>query len=364
MISCLKVLITNVLFFLLLLISINIQAQPKVDLPAGVPRNVIIIVGQGMGLGHLTAAELKNNDTLSLEKFPVVGLMKTWSANQIVADPFAGMTAIACGKKTNNGYIGIGHDDKPVENIIEIARKKEMSTGLVTTSSITKTALLPFLIHEEALPSDEKVALKIANTSLDILIAGGNQYFTKRSDNQNLVSTFKSRQYIYEDNLKRVGKLRGTKFVALVAEDDVPAGKYSKAFLPKGASNAAQMMLANPKGYFLVVENSHIKNAIVMNAPLAMADEVIELDNTVKEVLKLAGQNTLILVMGNVEFGGINITGGSQKDKKTEINTSFKNNTATMVPVFAFGPGAEQFSGIYDNTDVFNKLLKFINVKR
>lgn len=328
----------------------------------GKPKNIILLIGDGMGLSHITAGMIKNKGTLNLERFPYCGFIKTWSADNLVTDSGAGATAFSIGQKTKNEYIGVDATGKHHKTLLEYAEAKQMKTGIVVTSSVTHATPAAFVAHQTSRQNHEAIALEYLNHDIDVIIGGGKKYFEKRADGKNLLKDFYERGYEIEDKQKRAGKYRGEKVLALVADDHLYGTQERKDFLPKAATNAVQLLLSSGMGFFLMIEGSQIDFGGHENSAPYMIDEMVDFDKTIGEVMKLLGADseTLIVVLADHETGGFAINGGNLADGKVEAAWTTKGHTASLIPVFANGPGAEQFSGIYDNTEIFNKLLTFI----
>jgi alkaline phosphatase len=111
------------------------------------------------------------------------------------------------------------------------------------------------------------------------------------------------------------------------------------------------------KGFFLMIEGSQIDWAChANNAPDAVR-EMLDFDEAIGEVLKFAEAdgNTLVIVTADHETGGMALEQGHSKDS-IDIEFVTGQHTAAMVPVFAYGPGAERFGGIYENTDIYVRM--------
>ena len=130
--------------------------------------------------------------------------------------------------------------------------------------------------------------------------------------------------------------------------------------LPLAAGKALEILAKNPKGFFLMIEGSEIDGAGHENAQDTLVDEVLDFDKAAGVVLDFAQKNgqTLVIITADHETGGVTITGGDLANHKVELKFSSKGHTAVMVPVYAFGPGSEKFTGIYDNTDIFHKMME------
>ena len=328
----------------------------------GKPKNIILFIGDGMGLSEITAGMIRNKGTLNLEKFPYCGFIKTWSADNLVTDSGAGATAFSTGQKTKNEYIGVDANGKSLKNLLEYAEEKQMKTGIVVTSSVTHATPAAFVAHNKDRNNQEAIALSYLDHDIEVIIGGGRKYFEKRSDGKNLIQDFYNRGYELEDNKKKVGKLRGERVLALVADDHLYRASERKDFLPKAAVNAMQLLSGGGMGYFLMIEGSQIDFGGHDNNADYMSEEMVDFDKTIGEIMKIVAsdQQTLVVVVADHETGGFSINGGNLAEGKFNAGWTTKEHTATLIPVFANGAGAEKFSGIYDNTDIFNKILEFI----
>ena len=131
------------------------------------PKNIILLIGDGMGLGQITAGMIVNDNYTTLEEFDVVGLHKNYAYDNLVTDSAAGATAFACGVKTYNGAIGVDHDTIPVKTILEEAEEKGLATGLVATSTIVHATPASFIAHNQLRRNYEEIATDFLNTDID-----------------------------------------------------------------------------------------------------------------------------------------------------------------------------------------------------
>lgn len=153
--------------FLLLLLSTFSFLQSQ-ETP-----NIIIMIGDGMGLTQITAGMYSNNNTIALEDFEFIGLSKTHALGQLVTDSAASGTAMACGIKTYNGVIGIDKNNAHQPSILELSQKKGYSTGLVVTSSVVHATPASFYAKVPSRKLYEDIALQLSQHSLDLIIGGG-----------------------------------------------------------------------------------------------------------------------------------------------------------------------------------------------
>ena len=170
------------IFILSLLLFLNsLSAQEKS------PTNIILMIGDGMGLSQVTTGMYYNGNKTALENFPTIGLSKTHSSNSLVTDSAASGTAMACGVKTLNGVVGISSKNEKKESILKISKNLGYQTGLIATSSIVHATPASFYAHVVSRKEYEKIALQMSTSPIDYFIGGGRKHFTKRKDKRNLL---------------------------------------------------------------------------------------------------------------------------------------------------------------------------------
>lgn len=325
------------------------------------PKNIIIMIGDGMGTSQIYAGLIANKGSLNLERFPIVGFSKTYSADDLITDSAASGTAMATGTKTNNGMIGVNPDNEPVENIIEISESKGKSTGLVATSTITHATPASFIAHAESRNDYEGIALQFLKTDIDVFIGGGSVHFIKRLDQRNLTKTLKKKGYSICQSISELDTCTSDKIAGLVYEASPPSMLDGRGnMLSLSTKKALEVLDRNEKGFFLMVESSQIDWANHQNSISYSIREMIDFDDVIGEVLNYAEKDgeTLVIVTGDHETGGLGINGGDISEGSIVPGYTTMGHTGVMVPVFAYGPKAELFSGIYDNTEIFHKMLK------
>jgi alkaline phosphatase len=135
--------------------------------------------------------------------------------------------------------------------------------------------------------------------------------------------------------------------------------------LSAASGKVIEILQKNPKGFFLMIEGSQIDWAAHVNFADTVVDETLDFDKAVGVALDFAKTDghTLVIVTADHETGGVTITGGDRATHKVKLSFSTKGHTAVMVPVYAFGPGSEKFAGIYDNTEIFRKILESFRFK-
>ncbi len=328
-------------------------------------KNVILMVGDGMGLSQVYAAMTTVSHPLNLEKFRFTGFSKTYSLSDYITDSAAGATALATGHKTGNGIISEDTLGNALKTILEMAEDAGMATGLVSTSSITHATPAAFIAHERSRNNYEAIAADFLDTDIDVFIGGGRDHFIRRKDGRDLTVMLRDRGYQYVTTMEEAMKVDTGKLAALTAGmHNPPVLKGRGDFLPKATTEAIKLLSAKSGGFFLMVEGSQIDWGGHDNDIDYVTSEIIDFDNAVGKALEFAQKDghTLVIVTADHETGGLAITGGSMKDHRVKASFAGGGHTAVMVPVFARGPGAGNFSGIYENTAIFDKMVRALRL--
>ena len=328
-------------------------------------KNIILLIGDGMGSSHVFAGITANKGETYFQQFSNNGYSRTSSANKYKTDSAAGGTAISTGVKTNNGSIGVDANKNKQETILEIAEENGKATGMVVTSSITHATPATFIAHQPSRKMYEEIALDFLDTDIDVFIGGGEDNFNNRKDGLNLLDSLTAKGYSVIDNESEIIKFKGDKLAGFIAKKHPEAITKRGNVLVPSTLKAIEILSKNNKGFFLMIEGSQIDWAAHGNKTGELLNEVADFDKAIGEALKFAEKdgNTLVIVTADHETGGFSVKDGNDKTGEVEGLFSTSSHTATMVPVFAYGPGAEKFRGIYQNTEIFNKMMEAYGFK-
>lgn len=329
-------------------------------------KNVIYLIGDGMGLAHVSASATMHRAPLSLERSTAIGLSKTSSANKYVTDSAAGGTALACGIKTDNGFIGLSPDKKVAKSLLEYAQDHGQATGVVVTCSVTHATPAAFVAHQPSRKMQNEIATDFLSSRIDLFIGGGRQFFEKRPDEVNLSDSLRNKNFRVAYTLDEVTATKSGRLAAFLAEDGLPRVSEGRGdMLKKSVDTALHILNQNPKGFVLMIEGSQIDWGAHKNEFGFMAEETIDFDSVVKAAMDFADAdgNTLVVVTADHETGGLSLIDGNAAEGTVNPAWGTKGHSATMVPVYAYGAGAEKFAGIYENTDVFYRIMKFLDYK-
>ncbi|MDX2001164.1 MAG: alkaline phosphatase [Chitinophagales bacterium] len=327
------------------------------------PKNIILMIGDGMGLTQVSAAIVSTATPLAFERFKHIGFIKTRSGNKLITDSAAGATAFACGVKTYNGAIGVGLDTLPKETIMETAKKKGLSTGLLVTCTITHATPACFYAHVKTRADDESIASDLLKADVDIFVGGGQPYFEQRKDGRNLMREFDKIGYTITTSLDALIQSDAKKLGMIYPDTNLPSMLKGRGdYLPKAVEPVISRLSDNKKGFFLMIEGSQIDWGGHANNSDYIITEVLDFDKAIAKVLDFAEKdgNTLVVVTADHETGGYAIDAEDKNPNQLKGIFSTGHHTGTLVPVYAFGPGAELFQGIYDNTDIYKKMMELM----
>jgi alkaline phosphatase len=345
-----------------------ITAQPQIvekniTRTAKKAKNIIFMVGDGMGITQISSGLYSNNNELNLERISTIGLHKCYAYDDLITDSAAGATAFACGVKTYNGAIGVGPDSIPVQTILEEAELKELKTGMVATSTIDHATPASFAAHNKYRKNYEEIALDYLESGCEILIGGGQKSFDRREmDERNLSEEFAKNVYTVVSHIdKTINEIDMTdveKLIFYTADSSpLPVSQGRDYLKPASELSIKHLNKNNDNGFFLLIEGSQIDWGGHANDANMVITEMLDFDETIGAVLDFAEKdgNTLVIITADHETGGLAIQKGSKlNDLKTAFTSDY--HTADIIPVFAFGPGEEDFNGIYENTELYHKM--------
>jgi alkaline phosphatase len=367
----------NIIFLALLVTSFSCKAQITREEAPLKAKNVILLIGDGTGLSQISSAFYFKKTSPNYARFKHIGLIKTSSSREDITDSAAGATAFASGVKTYNGAIGVADDSTEVKNLVEIVSKHHIKTGVISTSSIQHATPASFYAHVLNRGLYEDIAADMVDSDIDFFAGGGTKFFNKRKDGNNLLDGLKAKGFGIDTIA--LGDFAGikqySKMAYLLAEEHMnPVGLDRGDFLPKATELGIKFLNKDTdnSNFFMMVEGSQIDWGGHANDADYLISELIDFDEAIGKALDFAENdgNTLVIVVADHETGGFTLSSTLKKTEDgksysdySEITGTFstKGHSATLIPVFAYGPGAEAFSGIYENTEIFYKILEATN---
>ncbi len=333
---------------------------------SSVAKNVILLIGDGMGLSQISSAFYYKPSIPNYARFQNIGLIKTSSTARIT-DSAAGATAFASGKKTYNGAIGVDADTTALPTLVEILSKDQWNTGLISTSSITHATPACFYAHVKSRGMEQEIAAQLVTSEVDFFAGGGVGFFTDslRADGKDLLASLKKNGFQVNTKALKNSANPKKKHAYLIGHPALPAViKGRGEYLPQATELALDYLSSKGENFFLMVEGSMIDWGGHANDDEYLVTEMIDFDDAIGVALDFAEKdgNTLVIVTADHETGGYTLSSGESYD---QIKGTFSTggHSTSLIPVAAYGPGSDLFRGIYENTEIFHKTLKAISNK-
>ncbi len=342
------------LFFVLF--SIGIQAQEV--------KNVIFLIGDGMGIAQLYTSVVCNPQPSNFERFKNIGLSKTYSANNFTTDSAAGGTALATGVKTNNGMIGMSPDTVAVKSVMQLAKDKGLATGLVVACNVTHATPASFVAHQPSRKMTEEIAADYVQSDIDVFIGGGKKDFEHRKDGRNISNELRQKGYSIVYTPDEMQQIKSGKMGALLANDHPKRATERNYQLADATTKALELLTQDENGFFLLVEGSQIDWAGHENHKDYLVEEVIDFDKAVGVALDFAKKNgnTLVVVTADHETGALSLPSGNIAERRVDTDFDTFNHTGVPVLIFSYGVGSDNFQGMMQNIDIPAKMKELLRI--
>ena len=314
-----------------------------------------------MGISQISSSMYSSNNYTPLERSEFVGLIKTHSLDDLVTDSAASGTALSSGVKTYNGVLGLDQNYNPVKTILEICRDEGYMTAIIVTSTIVHATPAAYYSKSKSRYEYQKIADELLKSNVNFFVGGGEKYFNNRDDKRNLMEEM--RNYSFVNNLEDYRNINSKNIGFFTAYDDPIQKNFGREPSLYDIIEATIQKLKNfDNPFFILVEGSQIDWAEHDNDPEYLLSEMLEFDEAIDISYKYAeeSKNTLVVVTADHETGGAAIVSGNLEESVVKINYSSEDHTSEMVPVFSIGPYSENFKGVYDNTEIFNKLFEIV----
>ena len=322
--------------------------------------NVIYMIGDGMALPQVYAAMLASGEDMTFQQFPYIGVVDTHSASNDITDSAAGGTALASDHKTNNAMLGVNPDSIPVKTVLEALAEQGKKTGIVVTSYVTHATPAAFYAKVPHRKQYEDIAVQMAeNPYINLIIGGGMKHFAQRKDSLDLIARMENELgWKVYDNLTEVD-VTNQKYAVIADTNHMPKAADRGDFLPRAVKTALKTLDNAENGFFLMVEGSQIDFACHGNDSTWMMDEMLDFDYAVNVALDYAKEkgNTLVVVTADHETGGLTLPDPRGKYTNVVFDCSTGSHTSLPVLVYAYGPGAERFTGWMQNNELKAKIM-------
>lgn len=331
-------------------------------------RNVILMIGDGMGLGQVAAWMIENRYApTAFDRATYTAICKTYSANNRVTDSGAAATAMATGVKTENSRIGVTADGTPVENLTEMARAKGLATGIVVTSHLADATPAAFTAHCDDRHDSRAIAAAYATLGVDVAVGGGRSFFREQIDGRDRLSALQAQGYVYAATPEAFYATDRLPVIGLFADKymEMAAGRGTD-YLARATEHTLSLLNRNKKGFFVMIEGSQIDGACHRNQVEKMLDEMRDFDRAVGRAFDFADTHpgTLVLVVADHETGGLTVVSNESDFTAAESGIRYRFSTTghsgTPVVLYAYGAGAYNFSGVMENTDIFRLVKRLL----
>jgi|SRR5665648_39642 len=328
-------------------------------------RNVILMIGDGMGLSQVSAAWVANHGKLNIDNCNYTGFSRTWCANKLITDSGAAGTAMATGSKTNYHSVAVDPQGKPLASLADVAHANGLTTGIVVTCNLPDATPAVFCAHNIDRDKEEEVAADYMNCKVDYIFGAGREEFNKRADKRDLLAEMKQQGYQVCTTWDETSQIKSGKVFSVIKEGQLDFARDRGDIFDKACQHAIGLLNQNKKGFFAMLEGSRIDDCGHFNDLPHLIEEVFDFDRSVGTVMKWAEKDgqTLVIVLADHETGGLTLLDGDLKTGTVTCNYSTKGHSGIMVPVYAYGPGAENFRGIYENTEIFHKIVQLLKLK-
>ncbi len=338
----------------------------------GRPRNVVLMIGDGVGLGHLSTVSTVLNGPgggLAVESAPVTGLVRTWASNDLVTGSAASASAMATGIKTRRKTISKNEDGSDNRTLIEAAAARGLSTGMVTTSGLVDATPAAFLSHSSNRYDFRSILEQILQSDAEVLIGGDYTHHgkaKKQADYIDMINNVESDQTAGKTVVRSGEGLWASSGPVVALFPPRPGFVYAHGpLLTDTAEHALGVLNSNPAGFLLLLECEETDEGAHVNDLDRVVAGMVELDQATRRVLEFAHMNgdTLVIVTADHDTGGVAILDGPFDDATATVGWVSDNHIGSWVPLFAFGPGAARFNGVMDNTDIGLRIADLLGLE-
>ena len=354
-------------------------------------KNIILLIGDGMSISQVSAYRLLKggpNSRISVDRFPYSGIVLTHAENAVVTDSASSATAYSTGHKTNNGALAMDSENNELENLTETLDQYGFVSSLLATSEVTHATPAAFAAHVDLRWKTDEISAQMMQSKVATFLGGGRHFFLpeemdgKRKDERNLLEEVSASHTLLttkdemndfnDDKLGKIFGLFADEHLRSVDTPDNHASEPSLSEMLQFAVKRSNQFIGNGcKGFFIMGEGSQVDWAGHSNSLEYLKREMQDLDSAVEWAFNYANENTdtLVIVTADHETGGLliepaNPTDYVGNDVKFSFNTAIGrgSHTGVPVPIYAYGPGAENFTGTLDNTDVYRAMIAALDL--
>lgn len=322
-------------------------------------RNIIFLIGDGMGLEQVSCAWVLNHGKLNLDNMSHIGLSRTYATDELITDSGAGGTALAAGVKTAYSHVGTAADTTDLYSILVDAAKVGKKTGTVVTCHFADATPCDFCCHNEYRYNQDDLIADYVTCGVDYLAGGGLDWFTvKRKDGRDITKEMAAAGYtvaLTEEELMQAE----LPVIGILSPDNLPVAQERGDLFRRMVAQGLKELSANENGFVMMIEGSCIDDWLHGNDIEKAMEELLDFDRTLGDVLEFAAKDghTLVVVTADHSTGCLTLQDGNLEKGEIGVFFASESHNGIAVPVYAWGPGSEKFTGIRENAE-WGQLVK------
>ena len=334
-------------------------------------KNIILMIGDGMGLTQINATRIRAvgpDGFLHIDRMPVAGFIRTHAADNLITGSASGATAYATGVKTNNSMISVTPTGERLYTVLEGARDRDKSTGLIATSTITHATPACFAAHVKSRSNERKIAKHLIENKVNVILGGGKYFFVPdpadtQNDYPNLIERGTNMGYTFIETREELMNVDTDHLLGLFHMGSLSTFDPEPS-IAEMTQKAIEILSKDTAGFFLMVEGSQIDWGSHSNEPAYAIRQMLLFDQAIEVAMNFAltDQNTLVIITADHETGGMTINGGGLDGSEIKCRWTTGEHTGVNVPILAYGPHAEMFMGLHDNTYVGLSIASLFNI--
>ena len=325
-------------------------------------RNVIFMIGDGMGLEQVSCAWVVNKGKLNLDNMPYVGLSRTYCTNELITDSGAGGTALSSGMKTGYSHVGTAPDSTDIPSILVKAQQLGKKTGVAVTCHFADATPCDFCCHNEYRYNQEDLIADYVECGVDYLSGGGLDWFTvNRTDGRDITKEMAAAGYkvaLSEDELMHAE----LPVIGLLAPDNLPVAEERGDLFRHSVKRGLDLLSKGDNGFVMMIEGSCIDDWLHGNDIGKAMEELLDFDRTLGDVLEWAAADghTLVVVTADHATGCLTLQDGNLEEGRIGVFFASESHNGIAVPFYAWGPGSAQFTGIRENAEWGQLVASFV----
>ena len=345
------------------IITLSIILATILNAEAQEVKNIIYLIGDGMGLTSVSMMQLENNyEPTIFDMAENIALQKTYSKDNRVTDSAASGTALATGHKTNNTMLGMLPDGTAVESLMEAASAKGKATGLVVTTYIQHATPGAFYAHVPSRNEYATISEQLLASNIDIAIGGGMKFFEERyGSRESALKAIAASGFTLNESLE--ADVDGERVLTLLAPAEI---EERTGYIAKATAKAIDHLESCDNGFVLMVEGSLIDGMGHANDAKGQQQEMRDFMEAIEVAVAYAKAHpeTLVVVTADHGTGGLTIISGNAdftlSEHGVEYNWATHGHSGEMVPIYLYGTGAELINGIMENADLGKRLIELV----